>query len=177
MSISGPLQPQTALYRAVWRWHFLAGLFALPFLLNLAITGGLYLFAPEINHILYRSLEDVPARADTPMPASVLVEKAAGATQGDVSSLTLPLEPDRSVEMLIRTGAVESQTAYVDPYDGRLLGTIPAGGSCRSCEKSTACNISAFGRVALSRSRRAGPLFWRFRAFFSGGRAAKRAAS
>jgi uncharacterized iron-regulated membrane protein len=30
--------------------------------------------------------------------------------------------------MLIRTGAGESRTAYVDPYDGRLLGTIPAGG-------------------------------------------------
>ena len=27
----------------------------------MAITGGLYLFAPEINHILYRSLEDVRA--------------------------------------------------------------------------------------------------------------------
>jgi uncharacterized iron-regulated membrane protein len=86
MSISGPLQPQSALYRAVWRWHFLAGLFALPFLLNLAITGSLYLFAPEINRILYRSLEEVPAWAEAPLPslqyfgfwASCLVEIAAG---------------------------------------------------------------------------------------------------
>ncbi len=52
MSISNPAPTQSALYRAVWRWHFLAGLFALPFLLNMAITGGLYLFAPEISHIL-----------------------------------------------------------------------------------------------------------------------------
>ncbi|MGH6841914.1 MAG: PepSY domain-containing protein, partial [Methylocella sp.] len=70
MSISGPLQPHSAIYRAVWRWHFVAGLLALPFLLNLAITGGLYLFTPEINHILYRSLEDVPARADAPLSPS-----------------------------------------------------------------------------------------------------------
>ena len=128
MSISNPPPPQTALYRAVWRWHFLAGLFALPFLLNMAITGSLYLFAPEINHILYRSLEDVPARADAPLPASLLVQRAAEATQGDVLRLTLPLEPDRSVEMLVRTGAGESRTAYVDPYDGRVLGTIADGG-------------------------------------------------
>ena len=121
------MQPQTALYRAVWRWHFLAGLLALPFLLNLAITGSLYLFAPEINHILYRSLEDVPARAE-PLPASVLVQWAAEDTQGEVLRLTLPAEPDKSVEMLIRTRAGESRTAYVDPYVGRLLGTIPVGG-------------------------------------------------
>jgi uncharacterized iron-regulated membrane protein len=48
MNVSSPLPgpAQTALYGAVWRWHFLAGLFALPFLLNLAVTGGLYLFTP-----------------------------------------------------------------------------------------------------------------------------------
>jgi hypothetical protein len=162
MSTSGPLQPQTALYRAVWRWHFLAGLFALPFLLNMAITGGLYLFAPEINHILYRTLEDVPARAE-PLPVSILVQRAAEATQGDVMRLPR-MEPDRSVRMLILTGEGESRTVYVDPYDGRLLGTIPMAASCRSA-KSTACNISAFGRAAWSRSRRAGPSFSRFREF------------
>jgi iron complex outermembrane recepter protein len=59
---SNPSSPQTALYRAVWRWHFLAGLLSLPFLLNVAVTGSLYLFTPEINHILYRSLEDARAR-------------------------------------------------------------------------------------------------------------------
>jgi uncharacterized iron-regulated membrane protein len=103
MSISGPLQPQTALYRAVLRWHFVAGLLALRFLLNLAITGGPYVFAPEINHVLYRSLEDVPARADAPLPASVLVQKAAESAQGEVLRVTLPSGPDKSVEMLIRT--------------------------------------------------------------------------
>jgi uncharacterized iron-regulated membrane protein len=89
MSISKPSPAQTALYRAVWRWHFVAGLLALPFLLNLAITGGLYLFAPEINHILYRSLEEVPT-ADAPLSASALVQKAAEATQADILSLTFP---------------------------------------------------------------------------------------
>ncbi|MGH6821142.1 MAG: PepSY-associated TM helix domain-containing protein, partial [Methylocella sp.] len=149
MSISGSLPVQTALYRAVWRWHFLAGLFALPFLLNLAITGGLYLFAPEINHILYRSLEDVPVRGDAPLPASVLVQKTADATQGDVMRLTLPLEPGRSVEVLIRTGAGESRTAYVDPYDGRLLGTIPEGGVMQIVRKIHSLQYFSFWASCL----------------------------
>ena len=128
MRLSDPLPAQTALYRAVWRWHFVAGLFALPLLLNLAITGGFYLFTPEINHILYRSFEDVPARAGVRLSAKVLVQKAEASTQGDVLRLTQRSEPDKSVEMLIRTGAGETRTAYVDPYDGSLLGTIPVGG-------------------------------------------------
>jgi uncharacterized iron-regulated membrane protein len=31
---------QTRLYRAVWRWHFYAGLYVVPFLIMLAITGA-----------------------------------------------------------------------------------------------------------------------------------------
>jgi hypothetical protein len=38
-----------ALYRAVWRWHFYAGLLVIPFLMALAITGCIYLFDDEIN--------------------------------------------------------------------------------------------------------------------------------
>jgi len=49
MATVDPLMPSGALYRAVWRWHFCAGLLALPFLLLLSITGGLYLFKPEIE--------------------------------------------------------------------------------------------------------------------------------
>ena len=29
-------------YRAVWRWHFYAGVFVMPVLMLLALTGGLY---------------------------------------------------------------------------------------------------------------------------------------
>ncbi|MCA9421734.1 MAG: PepSY domain-containing protein, partial [Nitrospira sp.] len=36
-------------YPTVWRWHFYAGLFCVPFIVLLAISGGLYLFTPQIN--------------------------------------------------------------------------------------------------------------------------------
>ena len=55
-------QPDAAansrLYRAVWRWHFYAGLYVIPFLLMLAVTGffglcflGLELY--EFAHLLH----------------------------------------------------------------------------------------------------------------------------
>lgn len=39
----------TALYRTLWRWHFYAGLFVLPFILILSLTGAAYLFKPQIE--------------------------------------------------------------------------------------------------------------------------------
>ena len=36
--------PPAALYRTIWRWHFYAGLFVLPFILILSVTGSIYLF-------------------------------------------------------------------------------------------------------------------------------------
>ena len=49
-------------YRAFWRWHFYAGLVVLPFMMLLAVTGGLYLFKDEIEAVLYRPLQTVEAR-------------------------------------------------------------------------------------------------------------------
>jgi len=149
MSSSNSTAPQTALYRAVWRWHFLGGLFSLPFLAILAVTGALYLFTPEINHILYRSLEDVAAPGGAPLAASALVHKTTEATQSEVLGLTLPAGPETSVQMQIRTASGESLTAYVDPYDGRLLGSIPEGGVMQIVRKLHSLQFFGFWASCL----------------------------
>jgi uncharacterized iron-regulated membrane protein len=50
------MQPQASArhqsaHRAVWRLHFYAGLFALPFILWLSLTGSIYLFKPDIDRL------------------------------------------------------------------------------------------------------------------------------
>ncbi|HWJ68637.1 MAG TPA: PepSY domain-containing protein [Sphingobium sp.] len=42
-------QQRAALYRTIWRWHFYAGLFVIPFILLLAATGAAYLFKPQVE--------------------------------------------------------------------------------------------------------------------------------
>jgi len=45
MHIPNTLAPDRwRFYRAVWRWHFYAGLFVLPFIAWLALTGATYLY-------------------------------------------------------------------------------------------------------------------------------------
>jgi uncharacterized iron-regulated membrane protein len=118
-------RPDGALYRAVWRWHFIAGLIVLPILVMMAVTGGLYLFKPELDHLAYRSMEDVPARAAPFAPAGAKVETAL---RGRVLQFTPSQGRGEAVRLLVRAPSGKALTAFADPYDGRLTGVIPYGG-------------------------------------------------
>jgi len=118
----------SSLYAAVWRWHFIAGLLVLPVLVMMAITGGAYLFQPELDHLAYYRLEDVPVRAAPLAPPSVVIPKVEAALQGRVLLFTPSARPDRSVRLLVRVSSGETLTAFADPYDGHFIGATPFGG-------------------------------------------------
>ena len=118
----------SALYAAVWRWHFIAGLLVLPFLVMMAVTGGAYLFQPELDHLLYHRLEDVPARSAAMIPPSVLIPKVESALNGRVLLFTPAARPDRAVRLLVRAPSGETLTAFADPYDGHFIGATAFGG-------------------------------------------------
>jgi uncharacterized iron-regulated membrane protein len=63
------LKPPFNLYRTLWRWHFYAGLFCVPFIIILALSGSLYLFKPQVEAWLDRPYDHLafagaPASAD-----------------------------------------------------------------------------------------------------------------
>ena len=71
------------LYRLVWKWHFLASLYVLPFMLMLSLTGGIYLYKHQIEAWLYADAFNVTPAAE---PLSyedqiAAVEAAAGITR------------------------------------------------------------------------------------------------
>lgn len=58
---------RTSLYRTIWRWHFYAGLFVVPMVLVLALTGAAYLFKPQVDRWEERGFRGLPvAGAVTP---------------------------------------------------------------------------------------------------------------
>jgi uncharacterized iron-regulated membrane protein len=93
---------ETGLYRAVWRWHFYAGLFSLPFMILLAVTGGLYLFQNELNRILYKPLMVVAAQTTSPLNASDLIVRAQMAIDGAAVRYVPATEPTDAVEIGIK---------------------------------------------------------------------------
>lgn len=121
------VSPAGSLYRAVWRWHFIAGLIVLPVLVMMAVTGGLYLFKPELDHLAYRRFEDVPARAAPLAGADQVVARVEAASGGRVLQYS-PAEPGQSVRLLVRAPDGQALTAFADPYDGHLIGATHFGG-------------------------------------------------
>lgn len=126
---AAPAKAPSSLYRAVWRWHFYAGLLVLPFLILLAVTGGLYLFRDEIDTAWHRDLKQVAVQQSPPLPASRLIEAAVAAYPGTAPKITLPAASDASAEVTVKTTGGERLAVYVDPYDGRVLGTLPDRGT------------------------------------------------
>lgn len=51
---------RTSLYRTIWRWHFYAGLFVVPMVLILALTGAVYLFKPQVERWEERAWRGFP---------------------------------------------------------------------------------------------------------------------
>ncbi|WP_085025888.1 PepSY-associated TM helix domain-containing protein [Ensifer aridi] len=118
------------LYRAVWRWHFYAGLLVLPFMITLAITGALYLFRDEIDAIVHANLKQVEIRAGaaTATP-SAMVAAAVAAHPGTAVKFTDPASPTASAEITVSTGTEGKLAVYVDPYSGKVLGSLPDRGT------------------------------------------------
>ncbi|OFX11332.1 MAG: hypothetical protein A2516_05630 [Alphaproteobacteria bacterium RIFOXYD12_FULL_60_8] len=122
----------TPLYRTIWRWHFYAGLFVLPFMILLAVTGGLYLFKDELNSLVYGRYLNV-APVDGPLlKPSEIVAKASGSIAGEIRAYIPPTSADGSAAVSIKTAEAGKQRVYVNPYTGEVLGQLEDGGFARS---------------------------------------------
>lgn len=117
-----------ALYRAVWRWHFIAGLIVLPFVLILAVTGAIYLFKDEINNTAYRALRFVPVAETAALPPSRIVAAALAAHPGTLKAYAPPAAPDRSAGVSILGADGLKDVVYVNPYSAEVLGSQWDGG-------------------------------------------------
>lgn len=110
-----------AVYRAVWRWHFYAGLLCLPFLITLSATGSLYLFKDEINGSLFAYRTRVPVRATPALGPDRLIFNAMQAVPGAMPvSYTDPATPEASALVTLDAGS-RKIGVYLDPYTGDVL--------------------------------------------------------
>ncbi|MDG6077718.1 PepSY domain-containing protein [Erythrobacter litoralis] len=112
-----------SLYQAIWRWHFLAGLLTLPFLLWLAITGSIYLFEDEIEFALHGPVLKVPATPDR-LPTGQLIETAENYSGHPAKAFLSPSAADRSAEILVAGADGAGASVFIDPGTGKVLGML-----------------------------------------------------
>lgn len=118
------------LYRAVWRWHFYAGLLVLPFMITLAVTGALYLFREELDAILHADLKRVEIRETVAKATpSAIVAAALDAHPGRAVKYISPAGDGDSAEVTVSADTGERLAVYVDPYDATVLGALPDRGT------------------------------------------------
>ena len=129
------IENSPALYRAVWRWHFFAGLFVAPFAVFLAITGSLYLWKPQFEEWKYRDLFNVAVPSSTDSQLSTLSPQLSPDAQFAAARAAYPAlnpiqfipapRPGRSSEVQFgaRRGPDKS-SVFINPYTGAVLGQI-----------------------------------------------------
>jgi len=115
-------QPEGALYRTIWRWHFYAGLLCLPFFILLATTGALYLYRAPLS-LLIEHERLTASDSGSPMAADALIQRAVASVPGTPVRFTPPPAPGRSAEVGVRREG-EIVSVFLDPASGRVLDTV-----------------------------------------------------
>lgn len=105
-------------YYAAWRWHFYAGVFVIPFLTILAVTGLMMMFITQFDG---RDGEKIAVTVqDTTLPVSQQAEIALAEVPGTATEWIGPKAADLATVFRIKTEAGQRLVA-VDPYAGQVL--------------------------------------------------------
>jgi uncharacterized iron-regulated membrane protein len=109
-------------YRAVWRWHFYAGLFCIPLVIWLACTGSIYLFKPQIERWLDRPYDNlaIQGRATPEQIADAAIAEVPGST---LHAYELSRSETSAVQVIVGIGK-EEYRVYVHPHTLQILKTI-----------------------------------------------------
>ncbi|MDF0488538.1 PepSY domain-containing protein [Sphingomonas sp. H39-1-10] len=110
-------------YGTVWRWHFYAGLFCVPFVIWLALTGTIYLWRPQIEAWLdrpYAHLTTTGPRASAEAQVAAAVSAVPGAT---LHKYVVPQRDDAAVQILVTRDHADTRV-YLDPRSLAVLKVV-----------------------------------------------------
>ncbi|QLE01437.1 PepSY domain-containing protein [Galbibacter sp. BG1] len=106
----------------LWKWHFIAGIVSLPFILLLAATGVIYLFKAQYEAPIYEPIKKVVVDG-APISYQQQWEIANANAVKKPNSMIVPKTKEESTEFVSgRFGGATS--LYVNPYQGNVAGEI-----------------------------------------------------
>ncbi len=115
-------------WRALWRIHFYAGMFALPFILLMALTGLVILYTQPIEDFTEGDLRTVSAQSGDYLSFD---EQAAAAEaaypEATAYDMTPPADSERSTRFWFDDGSTAGVFVFVNPYSGEVLGDSKPG--------------------------------------------------
>lgn len=140
----------TRLYGAFWRWHFLAALIVIPFVLWQSTTGTLYLWSQWWMDVRHPELRFVPVSDAAVLPSQQIAAafaaigptaqrthtassheghehhapKSASSFDQPVQQIALSDNPGRSTEVIMQGADGLPYPVFVDPHTGGVLGKL-----------------------------------------------------
>jgi uncharacterized iron-regulated membrane protein len=110
-------------YRTIWRWHFYAGLFCVPFILWLSATGGLYLFRPQVEALIDRPYSHLQYSGPLASPSDQTRAAIAAVPGSMLHRFILSDRVDRASQIVVGKGARETRV-YVHPQTLAILKSV-----------------------------------------------------
>ncbi|CAK1692591.1 putative iron-regulated membrane protein [Vibrio crassostreae] len=117
------------LYFLTWRWHFYAGLFVIPFMLMLSITGLVMLFDDEIELAFHHDAIEIVALGDPIKVSQQLAAVQNQYPQGSVTQFVPSKVPDLANRFSVSLEDGTSVFATVNQYTGEVVGEVPRSDS------------------------------------------------
>jgi len=111
------------LYRMLWRWHFYAGLFCIPFVITLALTGSAYLFRPQIEDWIDRDLMALQRSGQMATQEQIVAAATASVPGSILSSIVLPENPDQAARVVVSQSGARTRV-YVHPDTLEILKSV-----------------------------------------------------
>lgn len=124
-----PSQPQTAdaprsltekFYFAAWRWHFYAGLYVIPFMIMLAVTGLMMMFITQFDGRDGEKIAIIPGESTLSLSEQSRI--ATDAVPGTVVEWIGPKADDLATVFRIKTEAGQQMVA-LNQYTGKVVAT------------------------------------------------------
>lgn len=114
-------------WRSIWRMHFYAGMFAVPFILLMALSGLVILYTQPIQE----ATEDgrtVPKGAQWQSFDRQAAAAAKAFPDGSVISMTVPRDATHATVFGLDDGSANGRDVFVDPYTAEVVGDAKTGG-------------------------------------------------
>lgn len=119
------------MHKFFFKLHLYAAIIVCPFLLIFAVTGSLMAFEPEIDHLVHSKLSYVEPNGK-PLSLAAISDKVHKAFPNDtIGSYNLPSSPDISYQV-----NTNNQTIYINPYNGKILGTMKTADFWQNTQQS-----------------------------------------
>jgi len=112
----------------LWKWHFIAGVVSLPFILLLSITGAVYLFNPAVEKEAIAKVQNIERTGVNPVSYDKQYETAAEYLGKKPNILIFHNEATKSNEFI--SGRFSGKkTVFINKYTGEVSGSFSSKNS------------------------------------------------